>query len=906
MNRYLLGRLSHQVGRTAALVLGILVATASFVVLTGAARTTQLKTVGTVGHNFRSAYDILVRPKGSATKLERSRRLVRPNYLSGIFGGISLAQYHKIEHLPGVQVAAPIAMIGYIVPGVYVSLNVPSQLNGQPRDLYRIDNTWVFDRGLSSARDASGFVYETKSELTLPQELEANGLTTTESVAGRQVPVCRNAGTQKGAGPFAVSVRTYVACFSPDTSSIRPSVVTQWSFPLLIAAIDPTAEAHLVGLNKALVAGRYLHDSDNLTAIARAGIAGTELPVLTPTVSYTDEQLHQAIYRLPAPAAQKVLSAPLTPATAQARFGTTSGSLVSRNVVSAQQAYDRLLAEIHKPSSSSAGIISKIWTPGPVNYDVAKSGLLHPLPVANPPSIWAGHLVQTGFLAAPLASDDVQFRKLIAHSFSDPTDRVASPVLTSVGEFDPARLPGFSALSAVPLETYAPPVAAPGNAAAARELHRTDLLPSGNLGGYLQPPPLVLTTLSALAGLRDAFPSAIPARPISVIRVRVAGVQGVDRLSRARVNAVATSIAASTGLHVDITIGSSPAPQKVLLPAGKFGRPPLVLRENWSRKGVAVFVLDAVDRTSVLLFVLILAVCALLVANAASAAVRARRTELGVLACVGWRSGKLFQAAFIEVGLIGLVASTLGAVLALPLSAAFGLSASPLRGALAIPIATVLTMLAGIAPALRASRSQPAAAVRPAVLPSRSARTPRTVPGLAVTNLLRAPGRSLLGALSLAIGICALTLLLSFTLAFRGQVVGTLLGNAIAMQTRRVDYISAIVTVLIGAAAVADVLYLNIRERVAELATLRAIGWRELTLGRLITLEGAGMGVTGSIIGGATGLALAAVFTGSLPGRLAAAAVISAVIGTLLATTAAVFPASLLGRLAGPQSLAEE
>jgi hypothetical protein len=94
MARYLWGRLHRRIGRTVALLLGILVATASFVVLTGAARTTQLRVVGVVGHNYRAAYDILVRPKGSVTGLERSRGLVRPNYLSGIFGGISLGQYH--------------------------------------------------------------------------------------------------------------------------------------------------------------------------------------------------------------------------------------------------------------------------------------------------------------------------------------------------------------------------------------------------------------------------------------------------------------------------------------------------------------------------------------------------------------------------------------------------------------------------------------------------------------------------------------------------------------------------------------------------------------------------------------------------------------------------------------------
>lgn len=317
VNRYLWGRLRHQIGRTAALLLGILVATASFVVLTGAARTTQLRTVGAVGHNYRSAYDILVRPQGSMTGLERSRGLVRPNYLSGIFGGISLRQYHLIEHLPGVAVAAPIAMIGYLVPRVAVSQSLPSGLGSAGRGLYRVDNTWVFDRGLSHARDASGFVYVTKSLLTEPLVIGPNGLITTETVAGRHVPVCEAPGTQQGAGPFDVSVRTYIGCFSPDTGSGQSAVVTQWSFPLLMAAIDPAAEARLVGLNKAMVAGRYLRQSDTLAPVVRGGVAGVAIPVLSPSRSYTDEQLQQTIWRLPASAAAAVLRAPLAPATAQ-------------------------------------------------------------------------------------------------------------------------------------------------------------------------------------------------------------------------------------------------------------------------------------------------------------------------------------------------------------------------------------------------------------------------------------------------------------------------------------------------------------------------------------------------------------------------------------------------------------
>jgi len=414
--------------------------------------------------------------------------------------------------------------------------------------------------------------------------------------------------------------------------------VTQWSFPLLIAAIDPVAEARLVGLNSAVVSGRYLRRSDIASSVSRGGGGGLAIPVLSPAQPYVDEQLRMTLWRLPAAAAQSVLRGPLTAAGAQRRFGKAGGTLVGTAEVTAAQAYRQLLEQLHSTGAANDALIDSVWTPGPVSYTAGPGGLLRPRTVTNSPSIWANPLYQNGYLPAPLASADVAFRKVTAHPFADQSGQAATPILDTVGEFDPARLAGFSALSAVPLETYAPPLAAPGNPAASRALGGRDLLPDGNLGGYLQPPPLMLTTLSALSALMRSFPSVIAAKPISVIRVRVAGVHGIDPLSRARVEAVAIAIATRTGLDVDITLGSSPAPQKVILPAGRFGRPALMLREAWSKKGVAVTILDAVDRTSLLLFALILVVCALFAGNAASAAVRARRTELGVLACLGWRA----------------------------------------------------------------------------------------------------------------------------------------------------------------------------------------------------------------------------------------------------------------------------
>ena len=113
---------------------------------------------------------------------------------------------------------------------------------------------------------------------------------------------------------------------------------------------------------------------------------------------------------------------------------------------------------------------------------------------------------------------------------------------------------------------------------------------------------------------------------------------------------------------------------------------------------------------------LILVVCALFVANSATAAVRGRRTELGVLTCLGWTRPRVFATVLGEVTLIGLTAGILGALLSPLLAAALGLHASVTRAALAIPVAMALALVAGAVPAALAARAEPMAAVRPAVL----------------------------------------------------------------------------------------------------------------------------------------------------------------------------------------------
>jgi len=666
---------------------------------------------------------------------------------------------------------------------------------------------------------------------------------------------------------------------------------------VLIAAVDPVAEAKLDGLDHAVISGRYL--AENAQDVSNAGDAATEFPVIAASTSGMDEYALTELQALGSPATPPAMNAPwLT------REASVPGHTLVTVRTTAQQAYRELLSEMSAKSGSEVDV-SGYWNVGPASYRRTGSGALRPLLVHNPAS---------AFYAGPetvisMDNEDNQYRALTVHAplANAFTQFPASPQL--VGIYNPAKINEFDPLSRVPLGAYEPVAAVPATAASRKALHNSDLLPNQDLGGYVSQPVDLVTSLSALSALHAGgyYTGDLHAGdPISVIRVRVAGVTGPNPVSLARIREVAQQIEVRTHLTVDIVAGSSPSPTTIDLPAGKFGQPALTLSENWVKKGVAVAILTAIDKNSLVLFVLILVVCVLFVANSASAAIRARRRELGVLACLGWTRPRLFTAVLGELAAIGLAAGLLGATAALPLSSALGLHASPGRAALAVPIAVAVALIAGLAPAWLAATAQPVASVRPPVLAVRRARQPGGITALAAVNVLRTPGRALVGAISLAVGITALTILAALTFAFRGVLVGSLLGNAVAVQVRGVDYIAVSATVTLGVLAVADVVFLNIRERAPELATIRAFGWPEAALSRLVITEATIIGLTGSLAGAALGLAVAATFAGQLPVALYLIAAAAVTVGVLVTTGSALLPARALRRLPVAHLLAEE
>ena len=923
MGRLAWSQLRFRTVRLVALLAGMLLATTAFTVLTAASRTAQLRTVGTVTAHFAPAYDILVRPKGSRTALETQTNTVQPNFLSGIYGGITMAQYHQIAAIPGVQVAAPIAMVGYTLLASQLSSPLPAADLSRPgRQLYRVTSTWISQGGTSRVTQPPSYVYVTAQRLGVDDQIPY--LATQQLRDGQSVTVCPvDATLEPGVDPFGAAAQSDCTAWSKvngfgpapgqGASRTNPGYDLDWVIPLLIAAVDPVAEAKLDGLNRAVISGHYLAENTR-----EAGTTGI-LPVLASSVSGLGESAVTQLAALDPP-----LSPPSMTASWITQHITAPGRVISTVTTTAHQAYQRLLSALAVKGGRPAGTvpggtvmyagkaqspgpvgIQAYWSVGPTTYRRSRSGTLVAQLTHNPRSTWhAG-----GAQVVNMDDEDNQYRKVSVHAPAGTsfTSLPAFPQL--VGIFNPAKINEFDPLSRVPLGAYEPVVAAPANAATNRALHGSDLLPNQNLGGYVSQPVDLVTTLSALPALQNQgyYGTKLPLTdPISVIRVRVAGVTGPNPVSLERIREVAQQIAVRTGLDVDIVAGSSPSPTRIDVPAGKFGQPPLTVSENWVKKGVAAAILTAIDKDSLVLFALILIVCVLFVANSASAAIRSRRRELGVLACLGWTRSRLFTAVLGELGAIGLAAGLLGAAAALPLSSAVGLRASPGRAALAVPIAVAVAVIAGLIPAWLAARAEPVASVRPPVLGVRRAREPGGITALAAVNVLRTPGRAAVGAISLAIGVTALTVLAAVTFAFRGVVVGSLLGNAVAVQVRGVDYVAVTATVALGVLAVADVVFLNIRERSHELAALRTFGWRETALSRLVITEGAIIGLAGSLAGAALGLAAAAQFASQLPATLYFIAGAAVAGGLLVTTAAALLPAQALRRLPVARLLAEE
>jgi hypothetical protein len=890
-------------GRAVALGAGLMVAAVAFSLLTASVDVGTARVKGVVGENWRGAYDLLVLPAATSSSVSTRGHLVQANYLSEATGGITMAQYEKIARLPGVGIAAPLEVVGYVLETASIPVNVSAVAGRAGARVLTVTSSFTADDGLSRyPSEEAGYVYVTPDPLS-PIRLSHLVGPVERLPDGKSITVCPadlgNSAFQQSS-PFQNTTGLQSgSCYSRGGRvSGKMLTYVDWSFPVLVAGIDPQAEDELTGLGGAVTAGHYLTEGEGTTRTD----GNVTVPVIASTVSFDGDDDLVTVNLLP-PSAVAVARSQ-QPARIATALAAAKATPVLHVTITGEQAWQQLLVQLgsnagvlpgtHIATQSVAQLVGQYWTAGAVSYRRGPDGQVSAVPVANPESVWESGVNVAGrsYVFAPPAAADTGFRTLVEHlAEAQPSTNV---VLKSVGEFDPNRLSGFSSEQGSPLASYRAPVLSGADAASRAALGDQPLDPDGNMAGYAQQPPLLLTTLAGARALENpasySGTTAQSAAPIGSIRVRVSGLRGTVQEELGKVAAVGQEISRATGLRVVVTAGSSPQLVDIGLPAGKFGRPPLQLSEQWTAVMVALVILRQADKESLALFVLILVVCGLFLAGAALAGVRGRREEIAVLRALGWGRHQVFALVLGEVAMLGVMAGVSGVAVSAILIRSLGLAVPLSRAALVLPVATVLAVISGLGPAWLAARVEPAGSFAPAArAPGRRGLPVRSITGLAVTDVVRTPGRCALAASALAVGVAGLAVLLAAQASFSRSIGDSALAGLVTASTQGTDLVSALLAVGLGAASVADVTYLNLRERAAELAALAASGWGRPQIGRLLVTEAVFTALAGSAVGAAAGLAAAAYTFGLSPLVVAGAAgAAGAGIAAALAGTAAV------------------
>ena len=195
---------------------------------------------------------------------------------------------------------------------------------------------------------------------------------------------------------------------------------------------------------------------------------------------------------------------------------------------------------------------------------------------------------------------DSQYRTLREHDVhraAGQADRDPVPELD--GTFNPAKIADFDRLSEVPLGPYQPTAATPASPAsrsgagrrrsAAEPQHGRPGDPAGAADHH--------PGRAARAGEQCTTPAArTRADPISVIRVRVAGVTGAEpglaQPDQGGGRADRAAHRADRGHRRRVI----PRAHHRRVPAGRYGTARAAATEGWVKKGVAVAILTAVDR----------------------------------------------------------------------------------------------------------------------------------------------------------------------------------------------------------------------------------------------------------------------------------------------------------------------
>jgi ABC-type antimicrobial peptide transport system permease subunit len=821
MFRFIWGNWRRRRERFLLLIIGVLIISAGLSYLVGLSQSQKGTVVDSLQKEWVASYDIAVRPPDTRSITE-DRDLLEPNYLSGIAGGISLEQYEIIKKMDNVDVAAPISMIGYLSYGVtFKDLDVED-------GIYSMTDSTITDTGAGKQKVSEHSYFPVGSPFEVGKMVEGK-------------PLGKDYGL----------------------SSIDQTLGT--GFNVLVAGIDPEAEARLVGLDKSIIdmgKSRYFQEGDDSKTHTEGFHSTsktyqiTELPILVSSQEFVDQKYTFEIDKLDLPFSNKdekyATYEKLKKNGGKEYLKTVDTADSNTYTYDAQEGYHLFLKNALGIDSETGvnagegrpGDTYILWEkPSPLRYMSITSPFTKRWPYAYEAIPYEGkNLDKEPFYQDVFRPIDLLGTRHIQDEGPLPP-RIAP---YWVGSFDPGKLNiSQDPLNELPMETYRPasadlvldqnkqPVNPP-----------TTLKPTMQPFGFLTKPPQMLTTIDAAANI-------LGDKPISAIRIKVAGVEDMNETSQLLLEKVAEEIEKKTGLITDITLGSSPQPTLTHIPKTKDSKELGWFEQPWVKLGSTTTIFDEtkVGFSGVAASVIATAIVYVFASNIVS--LLARRKEFAVLLAIGWRPVQLSKLITYESVLLGIFASLMAWVMLFTVHFTHGSDISTIHVLLIGIFGLSIYGLGAIIPAFLAGRIAPYEAMNTGEISQSSRRLGKTrgVMTMSLNYLFGKFKRNLLSIIAIALPTSLLSFFIFITFRLKGVMYTTWLGQYTAMEVGLEHYIAMGVALLISILTTAEIMWQNVSERKPELALLKAIGWRNGMIRRLIITEGILTGVLAGLLG---------------------------------------------------------
>ena len=926
------------------LVVGLI---AAGTVLTGSLGGEALAQVErSVQDQWRPVYDLIVVPDGLDLAEEvGGERVLQANFMSTLPNGITLRQWRDIKGLPGVDVAAPIANIGYfsrsqsnyridgLRPGVYSVDRRVWWNSGVDRRLVGHTHSAAVPRRSNKCREDPPLVIGAERGNVAEQA------TIESSVTGYTV---------SGTGRWTEHPAIW-QCLGLDPGGV-----------FTVAGIDPVEEQRLLGLDEAVIEGQALGRGLGLVAAPfdvrtpQGDFDVQDLPLLLGDSEWLDSDFQLQFSRWGTGPYELGNFAARATTTRCARrdyrdrylsynFAGRSGPprCIDRDlqqVLAALPRGDALTLDL--PSPGGRALVEATYRDGkwtrkePRGLDAGQFWVARPSRQSYEQA--ADRAPQGEWLGALRAEPTGSYGPEPTYRNQVPAPEGPFLRYNRIGVYDAAKVAAaFDEQSKwLPEATYQVPRAVARYDAEGKSRPPGKLRPTGNPLGYLVQPPQALTTLNAAQEL-------LGEAPISAIRVRLDGVELAGGESWQRIEDIVRRIRQDTGLEVLVMAGSSPAKVLVELPGISAAeqasgvqswRSPSVHRwlpvapaasarsvdgfgwveERWLIEGAAVTYLRA-GATSHLWLLGIVSVAGLVYLAAAFTSLGlARIPAIAIRRAVGWSRSRVFLVELRRAIALGLIGGLIGTGFGVLGSYAAGLAMNTALVASAVPVSGLVCALSALWPTWRISGVPLAAALSGAEVAvtagtgRRRGTHAQRVPTLALIELWRLRTRTLLALASGTVAVGAIVTLTSVQDQFAGSLQVTVLGQEVLLATGPLQQAGTGVAVALAVLMLAELLWQAVRDRRRELGMLRAVGWGRQHVVLLMVWQGVLLGALAAVLGA---LITSGLLASTIAGPGAALVILwqtlpwAAVAGILLGATAAGVPAWAASRIPPAASL---